>query len=56
MEQAFSDSALARASMYAAYGLYDEALLQVERLAQLNPRDPQIERMRESLHRRLSPN
>lgn len=53
IEQAFENSALVRASAYAAHGLYDEALTQVGRLALINPGNRQVERLRGSLRRQL---
>lgn len=52
-EGIYATSALVLASVYAAHGLYEEALTQVERLVQLNPKSRQVQSMRSSLRRQL---
>ena len=53
IEKTHEGSALIRASAYAAYGLYDEALAQVERLRAINPDNRSLETMRTNSRRRL---
>jgi hypothetical protein len=51
--RAYTGSALVRAAVYAEYGLYEDALTEVERLAQLNPASPEVLQMRNNLRTQL---
>ena len=53
-EQRYRRSALARASVYEAYGLYEEALSQIERLVRMNPTSPRAQAMLDQLRHKLS--
>jgi len=52
-ERGYRDSALVLASLYATYGLYEEALTQVERLTKMNPTNPFAQAMLHNLRRQL---
>jgi hypothetical protein len=52
-ERKYKGSALVLASMYEAYGLYEEALSQVERLHQMNPTSLIVEGKLHKLRQRL---
>jgi|SRR5579871_859274 len=49
----YARSALVRASIYEAYGLFEEALVQVEHVARLNPGSPSVEAMLRKLNAQL---
>jgi tetratricopeptide (TPR) repeat protein len=53
VERDYNSSALTLASVYAKYGLYEEALSQIERLAALNPNNPAAQMMLQRLRRQL---
>jgi hypothetical protein len=52
-ERRYRRSALVRASVYEAYGLYEEALSQVERLAKMNPTSQRARTMLDKLRHEL---
>lgn len=51
-ERLYPNSALVRASVYEAHGLYDEALAQIERLKKSNPKNLRIQQMLDRLNNR----
>lgn len=53
VERRYGDSALVRASIYASYGLFEEALVQVERLMHMNPDNPFVQMMLRNLRCQL---
>lgn len=53
VEQRYGRSALALASVYEAYGLYEESLLQVERLVKMNPTGQHARAMLDRLRHKL---
>ena len=55
MERRFSHSALTLATVYATYGLRDEALAQINRLQKQNPSHPAIRLLRDAVSKSLSP-
>ena len=52
-EQTYQGSALVLATTYSEHGLYEEALTQVERLAQLNPGSANVQAMLNHLRSQL---
>jgi tetratricopeptide (TPR) repeat protein len=52
-EQRYGRSALVRASVYEACGLYEEALSQIERLAKINPASSRAQTMLDQLRHQL---
>jgi hypothetical protein len=53
VERNYPTSALVRASVYEAYGLYEEALAQVERLVEMNLDNSSAQMMLHNLRRQL---
>ena len=53
MERTYKASALALAGVYASYGLYEDLLIQIERLEELNPASPQVQAMLNNVRRQI---
>jgi len=53
MERQFSHSALTLATLYATYGLWDKAIVQIRRLQEQNPDHPAIKLLQESVLKQL---
>ena len=52
-ELSYPNSALVLASVYKAHGLHEEALVQLERLADMNPTSPLVQVMLNNVRRQL---
>jgi len=53
MEHQFSNSALTLVTLYATYGLWDKAIVQVHRLQKQNPDHPAIKLLQEAISKQL---